>query len=322
LTLAAPVARNAATPEHPMPLPAVSLPLAIAFPDIDPVLVTIPFVDLPIRWYALAYIAGLVLGALYVGRLMATRRLWPRDTPPMAPGQTESLLTWMVAGIILGGRLGFVLFYQADYYLANPWEILRIWQGGMSFHGGFLGVVTATILFSRVNRVPVISLGDAVAAAAPMGIFFGRLANFINAELWGRPTSLPWGVIFPGPAAQICPEGWTGICARHPSQLYEAALEGLILFVVISWAIWRRGWLKHPGRVIGLFLLGYGLARTVVEGFRQADGQFITPGNPFGHILRLGTGPDAFGLTMGQILSLPMVALGLWILLRRRPARR
>ncbi len=293
------------------------LPLAIDFPDIDPVFFTIPWADLPIRWYALAYIAGLALGTLYIARLMQVPRLWPHNSPPMLARQTEDLLTWMVFGVILGGRLGFVLFYQPDYYLENPVEILKVWRGGMSFHGGFLGVVVGVILFAWRSGLNPLSLGDAVAAAAPMGLFFGRLANFINGELWGRPTALPWGFIFPSPAAQLCPEGWTGVCARHPSQLYEAGLEGLVLFVVIAWAVWLRGWLKRPGRVIGLFLLGYGLARVTVEGFRQADPQFLSPDNPFGHVLRLGTGPDSFGLTMGQILSLPMVALGVWVLLRR-----
>ncbi len=292
---------------------------AIQFPEIDPALISVTVfgTELALRWYALAYIAGLVLGWWLVVRLARRPALWG-GPPPLTPQLTEALLTWMVLGVVLGGRLGFVGFYQWEYYSQNLAEIPRIWQGGMSFHGGFLGVVIAGTLFSLKNRLPVWRVGDAVAAVAPIGILFGRLANFINAELWGRPTTLPWGVIFPDPAAQLCAAEFGEVCARHPSQLYEAALEGLVLGLVMLWGITRRGWLKTPGRVIGVFLLGYGLARTLVEGFRQADAQFISPDNPFGHIWRLGETPETWGLTMGQILSLPMVALGLLVLLAAR----
>jgi len=179
----------------------------------------------------------------------------------------------------------------------------------MSFHGGFLGVVAAVLGFSWRNGLEPVRVGDAVAAATPIGLFLGRIANFINAELWGRPSTAPWAVAFPGDAAQACPPGWEGPCTRHPSQLYEAALEGLALFALLAWAI-RRGWLARPGRVIGLFLVGYGASRTFVEAFRQADAQYIAPNNPFGHVVRLGD----WGLTMGQVLSLPMVAAGLALL--------
>ena len=185
----------------------------------------------------------------------------------------------MILGVILGGRLGFVLFYQPGCYPANPGQILAVWQGGMSFHGGLLGVAAGVIGFALKNRLPILSVGDAVAAAAPIGLFFGRLANFINAELWGRPSTAPWAVVFPGEAAQACPADWVGPCARHPSQLYEAGLEGLLLFAVLALAI-RAGALRRPGRVFGLMLVGYALARLFVERFRQADGQFVTAGQP------------------------------------------
>ena len=277
----------------------------IPFPNIDPVLVSVELfgVELALRWYALAYIAGLLLGWRYVAWLCARPALWG-GASPMPPRRAEDLLTWMIAGVILGGRLGFVLFYQPAYYLANPAEILAVWQGGMSFHGGFLGVVAATIGFAVRNGFDPVRLGDAVAAAAPIGILFGRLANFVNAELWGRPTDVPWAVVFPGAP---CPPPWAEACGRHPSQLYEAGLEGLALGLLLYLAI-RGGALAVRGRVIALFLAGYGLARVVVEGFRQADGQFVTLGNPHGHVLRFGT---EWGLTMGQILSLPMLAAGL-----------
>ncbi len=293
------------------------MPFVIVFPNIDPVLVSFHVLglDLAIRWYALAYIAGLLLGWRYVAGLCRQPALWG-GAAPMRPEQTDDLLTWMVLCVIVGGRLGYVLFYQPAYYLANPAEILAVWRGGMSFHGGFLGVVVGVLAFSLRNGLPTLRVGDAVAAAAPIGLFFGRIANFINAELWGRPSTLPWAVIFPGEAAQTCPVTWVGPCARHPSQLYEATLEGLLLFALLVWAV-RRGALERPGRVIGLFLIGYGTARACVETFRQADGQFVTADNPFGHVIRFGAD---WGLTMGQILSAPMILVGIGLLVwsRRR----
>jgi phosphatidylglycerol---prolipoprotein diacylglyceryl transferase len=294
------------------------MPFVLPFPDIDPVLLSVSVfgLELAIRWYALAYIAGLLLGWRYVAALCRRPALWGGKAP-MPPARADDLLTWMIAGVILGGRLGYVVFYQPGYYLAHPGEILAVWHGGMSFHGGLLGVVIAILGFSLRNGFSPLRIGDAVAAATPLGLFFGRIANFINAELWGRPTTLPWGVVFPGDEAQSCPAGWTGPCARHPSQLYEAGLEGVVLFLVLFVAC-RRGALGRPGRVIGLFLLGYGLARTFVEGFRQADPHYITPSNPWGHVVHFGAN---WGLTMGQALSLPMVALGLALVLwtaRRR----
>jgi len=289
------------------------MPFVLPFPDIDPVLFSFSLfgLELAIRWYALAYIAGLLLGWRYVAFLCRRPALWG-GAAPMPPERSDDLLTWMIVGVILGGRLGYVLFYQPAFYAANPGQILAVWQGGMSFHGGLLGVAAGVIGFSLKNRFPILGVGDAVAAAAPIGIFFGRIANFINAELWGRPSTAPWAVVFPGEAAQACPPGWPVPCARHPSQLYEAGLEGLLLFLLLALAI-RAGALARRGRVFGLLLVGYALARMAVEGFRQADAQFVTPGNPHGHVVALGA---EWGLTMGQLLSLPMLAVGLLLILR------
>jgi phosphatidylglycerol:prolipoprotein diacylglycerol transferase len=293
---------------------------ALRFPDLSPELFSITLfgIDLALRWYALAYIAGIVI-AWRLG-VMALRRpgLWPADTAPMAPARVEDLLSWIILGVILGGRLGFVLFYQPAYYLQNLAEILKVWQGGMSFHGGLLGVVVASWLYTLRHHLPKLSTADLIAHTVPPGLLLGRLANFINAELWGRPTDLPWGVVFPGAAAQDCP-GVLILCARHPSQLYEAALEGLILGALLLWLVYRRGALKRPGTVVGTFLAGYGLARFIVEFVRQPDAQFVTAGNPLGLAWQIG----GYGLTMGQILSLPMIALGLWLIVaaRRRAAR-
>lgn len=290
---------------------------AIAFPDISSELFSVELfgVTLALRWYALAYLAGLIAGWKIVQTLMRRPTLWPGDSAPMAAERTEDLLTYIVLGVILGGRLGFVLFYQPGYYLQNPAEIVKVWEGGMSFHGGFAGVIAAGLLFCWRNGVRPVLLSDAMALVAPIGLFFGRLANFVNAELWGRPTTLPWGVIFPGDAAQTCDGMVPGTCARHPSQLYEAGLEGLALGLLLFWLV-RRGALKHPGRITGVFLLGYGLARFLVEFFRQADAQFITPDNPLGHVM----GGATIGLSMGQLLTLPMIAAGLWFLQRSRAA--
>ncbi len=288
----------------------------IPFPDIAPEIFTITLggFSFSLRWYALAYLAGLILGWRLIVAMMRRPALWG-GTPPTAPDRVDDLLTWVILGVILGGRLGFVLFYEPAYYLSNPGQILQVWQGGMSFHGGFAGVIVATWAWSRSQGVPVLRLADAMAVVAPIGIFFGRIANFINAELWGRPTDLPWGVVFPGEAAQTCP-GIVGPCARHPSQLYEAGLEGLLLGLILLVLV-RAGGLRRPGLAFGVFLSGYGLARMFVELFRVADAQFITPDNPLGHVL----GGPVIGLTMGQTLSLPMVLIGLALVAyaRRRP---
>ncbi|MFQ6777354.1 prolipoprotein diacylglyceryl transferase [Cereibacter sphaeroides] len=286
----------------------------IPFPDISPELFSIELfgVTFALRWYALAYIAGLLIGWRLVLRMIRAERLWSFG-PPMTEDQLERLLTWVILGVILGGRMGFVLFYQPAHYLAQPLDILKVWEGGMSFHGGFLGVMTALVAFCLKERISILPVADLLAAATPPGLFLGRIANFINAELWGRPTTLPWGVAFPGEAAQSCP-GIEGICARHPSQIYEAGLEGILLFAVLSLLVWRRGWLHWPGSVSGVFLAGYGATRFLVEFVRQPDAQFVSAGNPLGLAWQI----SGYGLTMGQILSLPMILLGLYLILRSR----
>jgi phosphatidylglycerol:prolipoprotein diacylglycerol transferase len=287
---------------------------AIQFPDISNA-IKIPLFgwDLQLRWYALAYIAGLLIGWRIVVALMRRPGLWPGGTAPLAPRQVEDLLTAIILGVVLGGRLGYVLLYQPGYYLAHPLDILKVWEGGMSFHGGFLGVVVAGLWFCRRAGAPAMQVSDAMALVAPIGLFLGRIANFVNAELWGRPTDLPWGVIFPGAAAQECPGIAPGLCARHPSQLYEAGMEGLILGAVLLLLLWR-GALRRPGLLTGVFLFGYGLSRFMVELVRQADPQFITPDNPLGHVVGIG----ALGLSMGQLLSVPMLLAGLWFIGRSR----
>lgn len=281
--------------------------MAIPFPDIDPNAFVIPGVELPIRWYALAYIAGLMAGWRIVTALMKRPRLWG-DAVPMPAERVEDLLTAVIIGVVLGGRLGFVLFYEPALYLAHPLDILKVWQGGMSFHGGFLGTVVAGIWYCRRHGYPAIRIADAFALVAPIGLFLGRVANFIKPELWGRPTDAPWGVVFPVEAAQQC-HGWAGqvdgLCARHPSQLYEAGLEGLVLGALL-WGLMATGALRRPGLLLGIFLAGYGLSRAFVELFRQPDAQFASLTNPMGYVLQFGDG----GLTMGQILSAPMVLVG------------
>jgi phosphatidylglycerol:prolipoprotein diacylglycerol transferase len=289
----------------------------LPFPDISPELVSITLfgVTLSLRWYALAYIAGILIGWRLALAALARPALWG-GAAPMTREQLERLLTWVVVGIIAGGRLGFVLFYQPGYYLARPWEIPMVWQGGMAFHGGLAGVALAAFAFCRAEGIAPPRAADLMALATPPGLLLGRIANFINAELWGRPTTVPWAVAFPGAAAQDCP-GVEGLCGRHPSQLYEAALEGLVLGAVLLWLAWRRGALRWPGLVAGLFFAGYGAGRFLVEFVRQPDAQFVSPGNPLGLALHW----EGWGLTMGQLLSLPMIALGLWLIAAaRRPA--
>jgi len=289
----------------------------IPFPDISPEIFSISVFgfELALRWYALAYIVGIVLGWRLAVRAVTRRGLWRDETPVMSPAQIEDLLTWIILGVILGGRLGYVAFYQPAYYLQNPSEILAIWQGGMAFHGGLLGVVVAGWIYTTRHQIAKLSAADVMALGVPPGLLLGRIANFINAELWGRPTSAPWGVAFPGAAAQDCP-GVDGVCARHPSQLYEAGLEGLVLGGVLIWLVLRCDALKRPGTVAGVFFAGYGLSRFFVEFFRQPDAQFVSPDNPLGLAWHLG----GYGFTMGQILSAPMIVLGVILITRARRA--
>lgn len=287
---------------------------ALQFPDISPEIfaISIGTFQFALRWYALAYIVGLLIGWRLAVWAVQRARLWANDSPPMTPKQVEDLLTWVILGVILGGRLGFVLFYKPLHYLANPWEIPMLWQGGMAFHGGLIGVALATYLYCRHQKIPMLSAADMLALATPPALFLGRIANFINAELWGRATDLPWAVIFPGALAQDCP-GVVGPCARHPSQLYEATLEGLLLALVLLFLV-HRGALRRPGIVAGVFFAGYGLGRALVELVRQPDFQFVTPDNPVGLAIHYA----GYGLTMGQILSLPMILLGVVLILRAR----
>lgn len=282
------------------------------YPDIDPVLISLG--PLPIRWYALAYLAGVALGAFYVVRLVARPALWGEGVPPLDKAKIDDLVTWIILGVILGGRLGFLLFYRPELILeltrvlgAVPFPAaLAVWEGGMSFHGGLLGVAVACWAFARRIGEDPFRIGDLLACAAPIGLFFGRIANFINAELYGRATDAPWGVVFPqywDPTSQA----WiyaSDAVARHPSQLYEALLEGALLFVVIRLCVLRSA-LRHPGVATGTFLAGYGASRFLVEFFREPDSYAAT----FGF------------LTRGMMLSLPMILLGAFLIVRglRRP---
>jgi phosphatidylglycerol:prolipoprotein diacylglycerol transferase len=264
----------------------------VTFPQIDPVAFSIgPFA---VRWYALAYIAALIFAIWYAKRLVRNEHLWNGKTPTATPQQIDDLFIWITLGVVLGGRLGYVLFYNPLHYATHPIDIVRMWDGGMSFHGGFLGVVVALLLYARRIGMTLDRLLDLGAAVTPVGLGLGRLANFVNGELWGRPSDVPWAMIFPADPSQL---------PRHPSQLYEAALEGLLLFIVIWIAIHRFKALSHPGRAAGIFALGYGLSRIFVEFFREPDSQL-------GYFLGF--------ITMGMILSLPLVAIGVWLLLRSR----
>jgi phosphatidylglycerol:prolipoprotein diacylglycerol transferase len=258
-------------------------PLAIPFPAIDPVALRLG--PLTVKWYGLAYMAGLLLGWLYIKHLLGSQRLWPAGKAPFAPARADDLLLYMTLGVLLGGRLGYVLFYEPRFFLSHPLEIPAVWNGGMSFHGALIGSIIATIAFARRIEASPWSVMDLTAAAAPMGLLFGRLANFVNGELWGRPSTLPWAMVFPG----------AGIEPRHPSQLYEALLEGGLLFVVLWWLTQRHGALRKPGELAGAFLIGYGLARSLSELFRAPDP---------GHILTIPP------FTAGMVYSLPMVVAG------------
>jgi phosphatidylglycerol:prolipoprotein diacylglycerol transferase len=270
------------------------LPLAaLPFPQIDPVIVQIG--PVAIHWYGAAYVVGILFGWWYSRRIATTERLWLPGRPAMTAADLDDFLIWAAVGIVLGGRIGYVLFYDLAKYAANPAEILYVWTGGMSFHGGLIGIILAMILFARRRGIPVYSLLDVIAASAPVGFLLVRGTNFINSELWGRPTDVPWAFVFPNGGSE----------PRHPSQLYEAGLEGLVLFAVLWLLIWRRGALAWPRFVGGVFMLGYGLSRIFVEFFREPDA----------HVGYLAGG----WLTMGMVLSLPMVAIGVWGIATAKP---
>ncbi|MAC77698.1 MAG: prolipoprotein diacylglyceryl transferase [Rhodobacteraceae bacterium] len=287
----------------------------LTFPDLSPEIFSIDIgsFHFALRWYALAYIAGILIAWRMAVAAVKAARLWPGDTAPMSPRQIEDMLTWIILGVILGGRIGFVVFYEPAYYFTHPLDILKVWNGGMAFHGGLIGVIVAAWIYTRVHRIPQLQAADLIAYAVPPGLLLGRLANFVNGELWGRASDLPWAMVFPDPRSRYC-EGFAEPCARHPSQLYEAGLEGILLGTLLILLVWRFGALKAPGRVCGIFFAGYGMARFIVEFFRQPDAQFVTPGNPLGLAWQVG----GYGLTQGQALSLPMIAFGIWLALRAR----
>ena len=257
-------------------------------------------------WYALAYILGIIACWRLAAIALKKNELWQKNTPPLNPVKLEDLMSFSVLGIIFGGRLGFVIFYNPEYYLQNPLEVLFIWQGGMSFHGGLIGVATASFFFFRKNSVPLRSGADLLALGTPIGLGLGRLANFINDELWGRVTDVPWGVIVNSPQSRTVCQEIVDHCIRHPSQIYEAILEGLILFILMMYLAFKRNAFKRPGFLASIFFMGYGLSRCFVELFRQPDQQFQSVNNPMGFFIQFGE----MGLTMGQVLSLPMIVIG------------
>lgn len=267
---------------------------ALTFPNIDPVLFRLG--PLAVHWYGVGYVVGILFGWWYSKRLLQTPGLWRDGKAPFSPETLDDLLVWAALGIILGGRIGYILFYDFERYLANPTDILAIWQGGMSFHGGFIGTTLAMILFARSRGVSILSMFDVVAAGVPPALGLVRLANFINSELWGRVTDVPWAFVFPN----------GGPLPRHPSQIYEALLEGLILFLLLRFLTHGLGKLTRPGFVSGAFIAFYGLSRIIVEFFREPDQQL---------------GYLAGGwLTMGMVLSLPLVIAGLILIARARSA--
>ncbi len=292
--------------------------MALPYPNIDPVAVSIG--PLPIRWYSLAYIFGIGLGWWYALGLVKKPALWPNASPPVTKLQLDDLIFWVAIGVMAGGRLGYLFFYEPSL-LAGAWEplgatmsegivktlvgwipippALMLWRGGMSFHGGIVGVTIAGIWFARKHKLDAIAIGDLFSCAAPIGLFFGRLANFINGELYGRPTDAAWAMVFPADPDQL---------PRHPSQIYEAALEGAVLFAVLFVCVRMFGLLRRPGAVMGIFLSGYAISRIIVENFREPDA--ILPDFPL-------------GLTMGMMLSAPMFALGaffIWRAFRKAPS--
>lgn len=261
----------------------------LPFPTIDPVLIAIgPFA---IRWYALAYIAGLLLGWLYARALVRRPALWG-GRPVPTEADLDDMLVYCALGVIVGGRLFYVLFYNLDFFLANPAEIPALWRGGMSFHGGLVGCAIALMVLAKRRALPILSFADIAAAVVPLGLFFGRVANFINGELWGRVTDVSWAMVFP----------YAGPLPRHPSQLYEAVLEGLAILIILYFVI-QRGGLKRPGYVAGLFGVLYAIGRIISEFFREPDPQL---GFLFG------------GATMGMLLSVPLFAAGVWLIMRSR----
>ena len=264
---------------------------AIVWSDLglDPVALDLGFFEL--RWYSLAYLAGIFIGYWYLLKLIK------QPGSPMARRHADDLVFYAALGIILGGRVGYVLFYNLSYYLQNPLDILRLWDGGMSFHGGMIGTVLGILYLSRKEKLQWLRVHDYVACCVPFGLFFGRVANFVNHELWGAPTSVPWGVRFPEIIDGMLVVG----PARHPTQVYEAILEGIVLFVILWWMFWKTQARYEPGKLVGAFTLFYGLFRFLIEFVREPDAQLVGFAN-------------STGLHMGQWLSLPMIVLGAWLM--------
>ncbi|WP_088348536.1 MULTISPECIES: prolipoprotein diacylglyceryl transferase [Rhodomicrobium] len=268
--------------------------MAIPFPGIDPVAIGLGPVQ--VRWYGLAYLSGLTLGWLYMRRLLREPALWG-GAAPMRPEQADDFLLWATLGTVIGGRLGFILLYEPNLFLHDPLRVFSVWQGGMAFHGGLAGVITAIVLFARANRIPWLKLADLCAAVVPFGLFFGRIANFINGEIYGRLTDVPWAVDFP---ASVLESGHLP-GPRHPTQLYEAFFEGIVLFLILRYLTHSRGSLKFPGLTAGVFLCGYALARIGVEFFKEWDfNQYFT--TPY--------------FSEGMVYSLPMLAYGVYLIAR------
>ncbi|MCF7646524.1 prolipoprotein diacylglyceryl transferase [Bacillus subtilis] len=263
---------------------------ALPFPNIDPVLFSVG--PLSVHWYGIGYVIGILFAWWYGKKLVNNARLWPNNNAPMDPLALDDFVLWAALGVVLGGRLGYVLFYNFSFYISNPLEIPAVWDGGMSFHGGILGTTVAMILFAKKRGIPVWSMFDTIAAGVPIGLGVVRIANFINSELWGRVSDVSWAVYFPN----------GGPLPRHPSQLYEAALEGFVLFFVLALLIWKGNKLTAPGFIAGAFVAGYGLSRILVEFFREPDAQL-------GYLV-------GGWMTMGMVLSVPMVLLGVWAMWR------
>ncbi len=273
--------------------------MPLHLPDINPVI--LHFGIISVRWYALAYVVGIVLGWYYISRMLKQDSLWTPRGAPLEPGQLDDLILWITVGVILGGRIGYILFYDASIIWKDPVQVFTIWKGGMSFHGGFIGVTAAAVIYCLLKKFPadrMLNLGDLLASAAPIGLFFGRPANFVNGELWGRVTHVPWGMVFCNSYTPTDDYGncLAGLEPRHPSQLYEAFGEGLVLFTILYLLGHRFGKFKEPGLVMGTFIAGYGIIRILLENVREPDAQMLPF---FKHVI-----------TMGQLLSLFMVVAG------------
>jgi len=278
-----------------------SVLLVLTFPDLNPVAIAIG--PIQVRWYGLAYMAGLLFGWCYIRNLVGAPQRWGNASPPFPPAAVDDLLLYMTIGVIVGGRLGQVLLYEPGAYYRDPLEIFRLWHGGMAFHGALLASVLAIYMFAERYHTSFLSTMDLCAAAMPVGQLLGRLANFINGELWGRPTDVPWAMVFPS-AARDFPD--LEPIGRHPSQLYEAAIEGLLLFAVLRYMTHQRGSLRYPGLTTGIFVVGMAVARSFCEMFREPD------------VVRL---LSSISLTPGQAYSLPMGLLGLHLMARSRRKR-